>query len=229
MKKRIVIAKYLEDTSWSSRARDYDIDVVVYDKSDPGVKHFEDRVVLGDNHIKIMNVGRESHTYLTHIIDNYDNLYDFEIFLQGRISDHICEDIWTQISKIDDDTKYIGFSCLRKYQCFSQSVRDELQRQFPDNRHVNLMDFDRAASGKYTDTDFFEIAFGRNTDPNLYFHISVHGIFGASKSAIRRHPKQIYQKYLDLHNPNLFGHCQATDSAYKMEHLWEVLFTHGAF
>lgn len=34
--------------------------------------------------IQLKNVGRESHTYLTHIIDNYNNLDDYNVFLQGN-------------------------------------------------------------------------------------------------------------------------------------------------
>jgi hypothetical protein len=34
------------------------------------------------------NVGREGHTYYKHIYDNYDNLTDYIIFLQGNPFDH---------------------------------------------------------------------------------------------------------------------------------------------
>ena len=34
------------------------------------------------------NVGRESHTYLTYVIENYDTLPDVITFSQGRIDDH---------------------------------------------------------------------------------------------------------------------------------------------
>ena len=67
----IVISKYKEDISWLnnfSKSR-----IFTYDKS-------------GDetSFIKLPNVGRESHTYLTHIINNYDNLSDYICFLQGN-------------------------------------------------------------------------------------------------------------------------------------------------
>jgi hypothetical protein len=35
------------------------------------------------------NVGREAHTYLTYIIDNYDRLPEYVMFCQGRIDDHV--------------------------------------------------------------------------------------------------------------------------------------------
>ena len=35
-------------------------------------------------------MGRESHTWLYHIVENYNNLDDVSIFLQGRIDDLDC-------------------------------------------------------------------------------------------------------------------------------------------
>jgi len=36
--------------------------------------------------VKLPNIGRESHTYLYHIIENYDNLANVTVFLQGSIN-----------------------------------------------------------------------------------------------------------------------------------------------
>lgn len=38
---------------------------------------------------ELPNVGRESHTYLHHIIENYDNLADFTTFVQGNPKPHL--------------------------------------------------------------------------------------------------------------------------------------------
>lgn len=75
----VVIARYKEDISWIKllnpllpyRTR-------VYNK-------FE-----GEN--LLPNVGREAHTYLTHIVENYDNLADYTVFLQGDPIYH-CRDL----------------------------------------------------------------------------------------------------------------------------------------
>lgn len=67
----IVVAKYKEDISWVNNFNNCRI--FVYDKSDEQ-----------NNFIKLPNVGREAHTYLTHIINNYDNLSDYICFLQGN-------------------------------------------------------------------------------------------------------------------------------------------------
>ena len=38
--------------------------------------------------ISLPNVGREGHTYIYHILSNYENLDDYTVFLQGNPFDH---------------------------------------------------------------------------------------------------------------------------------------------
>ncbi len=61
----IVVARYNEDISWLPQGDPY---VKVYDKGPGG---------------NLPNIGRESHTYITYIVDNYDNLPDIVFFTQG--------------------------------------------------------------------------------------------------------------------------------------------------
>ncbi len=70
-KVNFVVSKYNEDISWINNIKKSR--VFIYDKSN------ED-----NDYIKLENVGREAHTYLTHIIRNYDNLSDYVCFLQGN-------------------------------------------------------------------------------------------------------------------------------------------------
>lgn len=82
MTTNIVIAHYAEDLSWINDICQ-DVSVHVYSKGPeclpPPVKY------IG----KLSNVGRESHTYVHHIIENYDNLNDVTLFLQGSPFDHL--------------------------------------------------------------------------------------------------------------------------------------------
>ena len=68
----LVVARYLEDLSWL-RNIPPQISPRVYDKSPTG---------------NLPNVGREAHTYLHHICENYGNLADLTIFAQGKPFDH---------------------------------------------------------------------------------------------------------------------------------------------
>lgn len=60
----IVVAKYREDISWTKELDN----VIVYDKSVPPLK----------------NVGREAETFLRYIVEHYDALPEYVVFLQGN-------------------------------------------------------------------------------------------------------------------------------------------------
>jgi hypothetical protein len=85
----IVVAKYLENIDWISK---YDIisNTIIYDKSG------EADLDSSYNIIPIKNFGRESHSYLYHIINNYDNLSDVLIFTQGDPEPHTDLDLWVE-------------------------------------------------------------------------------------------------------------------------------------
>lgn len=69
----LVIARYNEDIDWVSAYNDI---AVVYNKGENNISGIK-------NIINVENIGREGHTYLYHIINNYENLSDRVIFSQG--------------------------------------------------------------------------------------------------------------------------------------------------
>lgn len=75
---KVIIARYREDIAWVD---DLGYDYVVYDKggnNDPTARI-------------LPNIGREGHTFLTHIVKEYDQLAPMNIFLQGDPFDHITD------------------------------------------------------------------------------------------------------------------------------------------
>jgi hypothetical protein len=73
---KIVISRYNESLDWTTGLNN----CIIYNKGD----------TIESVHpvITLPNVGREGHTYLHHIITNYDVLDDYTIFLQGNPFDH---------------------------------------------------------------------------------------------------------------------------------------------
>lgn len=67
---QIVVSRYNEDISWTFK---YSPNVIIYNKGQDYIP----------NAISLPNVGRESHTYLYHIISNYHQLADRTVFVQG--------------------------------------------------------------------------------------------------------------------------------------------------
>lgn len=232
MKKRACVAKYNENINWSGKLKDFGVEVIIYDKSDSSLKNFDDKVIVNNNLIKLKNIGRESHTYLKHIIDNYNSLYDVEIFLQGDPGDHVSLDIvYNKISNIDEDFEYIDLSELKKYSCFSEKKLEEVRNLHPGYLHIYLIDDInqniKNGIGEFLgDKDLFEMTFGNNYDPDMVFELNAFAMFAVSKKLILRHPKELYQKFLDLHNPEISSEHQVSASPYKMEHFWKMLFTY---
>ena len=77
----IIISRYNENLKWTLEYPYNKYKYIVYNKGNNDF--FEKKNVI--NVINLPNVGRESHTYLYHIITNYDNLKDINVFLPGSI------------------------------------------------------------------------------------------------------------------------------------------------
>lgn len=82
----LVVARYKEDVSWLGPFMKY---AIIYDKGpmDASLNHVLQSA--GAQLRRLENVGREAHTYLSHIIQNYDNLADWTVFTQGHPFDHV--------------------------------------------------------------------------------------------------------------------------------------------
>jgi len=74
---RLVVAHYNEPLSWIQRCP---YQYTIYNKGNPL-----------PNTISLPNIGREAHTYLHHIITNWDRLDRYTAFLQGYPLDHASE------------------------------------------------------------------------------------------------------------------------------------------
>ena len=64
----------------------YKYKAIVYNKSD-------NEITLKNNSIQkhLNNIGRENETYLNHIINNYNNLSEYTIFIQDDTNNHISD------------------------------------------------------------------------------------------------------------------------------------------
>ena len=75
----VVIARYRENLDWIKNIPDK-FNVIIYNKGEPLPSEYKS--------ILLENVGREGHTYYKYIYDNYENLPNHVIFLQGYPFDH---------------------------------------------------------------------------------------------------------------------------------------------
>ena len=86
---KLVIARYNEKIDWIKSPNH-----VIYNKGN----QLNDPTKIV---IEMPNVGREGHTYLTHIVKNYNNLNDYTVFLQGDPFPH-SGNLSLNLSKIHD-------------------------------------------------------------------------------------------------------------------------------
>ena len=75
----LVVAHYTENLNWL-RNLPASIQKTVYTKGP--------EVQPEHNHLPLPNIGREAHTYLHHLVSQYDSLADWTIFCQGKPFDH---------------------------------------------------------------------------------------------------------------------------------------------
>lgn len=82
MTTEVVIARYKEDISWISNV-DKNVKISLYEKYE--------QLPIGrevDSRVSLPNIGNEAHTYIFHIVRNYNQISDITHFVQGRPFDH---------------------------------------------------------------------------------------------------------------------------------------------
>jgi len=195
---QMVIARYNEDIAWLLPFKDI---VIIYNKGN----YIE---LLNNFHtINLKNYGRESHTYLYHIITNYDNLSDKIIFFQGKIHDHHILDIEDYFKKNDFIAKLnnINIDFLKTKIKHTGKWKKEINS---GNMKLSL----------FTPYDWITKIIG--IDVNIEISKIVWGAnFSISKEMILSKPKIFYEnilRYIDYHMNPEEGHF--------LERSWYIIF-----
>ena len=198
---RFVVARYKENVDWVLElvSRFPGSKCIIYNKG-PSI-----RMVLGTSTsvLEIKNVGRESHTYLYHIIKNYESDEDqITVFLQGHPFDHCkgselfdrvlsgvsylamgsgFENIGTQLITIDGGVP-----------TFHMKIKDDLEK---------------------TSMDLFDKSLPER------FKFSAGALFATTRASISKRPLSFYKKaitFLDSEVNPIRGFC--------FERLWSLIF-----
>eukprot|EP00469_Lotharella_globosa_P010073 CAMPEP_0167778350 /NCGR_PEP_ID=MMETSP0111_2-20121227/4204_1 /TAXON_ID=91324 /ORGANISM="Lotharella globosa, Strain CCCM811" /LENGTH=337 /DNA_ID=CAMNT_0007668643 /DNA_START=14 /DNA_END=1027 /DNA_ORIENTATION=- len=167
----VVLAHYDEDLTWVSEARNLHPSIVytTYSKSDQPPK--------GTIHIR--NVGRESHTFLYHIVKNYDQLSDWTVFSQAASpgwgftaqdheSGHMCSGVtWNDyIERKPGMDWYEVQTVATKYPEIWHSDRFDMMFQNRSSKgEICPQDSERGWGGWWTEKDHPTISF-RESQPD---------------------------------------------------------------
>jgi hypothetical protein len=204
---KIVVARYNENIEWLYPEKN---NCIVYNKGNP--------LHLGKNEIMLRNIGRESHSYLRYITDNYDNLPDVVIFTQGDISDHRGNNDVQYLLQLKKEAKICGKS--RPFESYRISQEKSCFR--PDFNKDNIHDgWFLPNNYKNNVRVLFHIWFRKfikKKYPNP-IHVYTNGIFAVRKDFILCRPKQFYKNMLHFLN----HHSNPTEGHF-FERSWFYIF-----
>lgn len=192
MKKLAVLSRFREVSShFKDIVSESGYDTLVFEKHDQGEN-------------SLPNVGRESHTFLHYIIENYNNLPDEILFSQYDPMDHFRgrkgSDVRQNISDFLNKNliDYVGIRPTD----FDLIVR---------RRHINWIKFSEELFGKFDD---------RDVDKLLSCGSTLNGVFRASRESILKHDIDLYRKGLEMLSRG--GHDP--EEGFFFERIWKFLF-----
>ena len=207
MDKCLIIARYNENLDWLKEFKDFKI--IVYNK---GAELSGDLIY---EVINLENKGRESHTWLHHIVKNYNNLNEVNVFLQGKIDDLNCMAYKNPNDYLKKINKY-GFAASR-YGLLGPLHWEWNVNIDKDMRYKNQWDNNEISRSRVGFRNFSKKLF-----PNIPLLVatSYSGCFAVKKEIIQQHNLVFYQKLLDI----LSYHKNPIEGHY-MERLWCYIFT----
>ena len=216
----LVIARYQEKLDWLSSYEQYNFkNVYVYNKG----KNDGKCALKGKQCIQetLKNEGRCDHTYLYHIIKNYDNLANVTIFTKGSsYGERERKKLNFTIKKVFETNNTV-FSVSDHYvpvniaeSSFSlDSYRASHPENYTGDGDAEGMEMKPASPRPFG--VWYEKYFpGITTTKSVYA-----GIFALSKSLVHQHPKSYYESFIK----QLEGH-QNPEVGHYFERAWIALF-----
>lgn len=220
-----VVARYKEDINWLNNFKDAKI--TVYNK------FYKENVVLN-------NVGREAHTYLYHIVKNYDNLKKYIIFTQGdpiAHSPNFLKNVKNLMVNPVDKFKYLGekirikslnqnFSNLKyRFNHRDHPVIYILKNYSPIHLQYEFINTDYKSNIKFSVSNSLIIKKPKSriliSNKNSVEYMAG-AIFVTSSDIIYKKPKEYYQKI--LRDPILELETNICPiSAYALERIWHYI------
>lgn len=216
---QLVISRFNENLEWLKNPPFNEFsNIIIYNKGNDDNYYKPKKSIQ----IKLKNVGKCDHTYLYHIIQNYDKLPSGCVFLPGSA------DMSTKIYKAIQTTTLVRnhkksvmvciiFENVQKelYNFVKSDYKTAYEANYVKNSETKTTKAKIRPFGKWFYEKFGDL---------LIKHVTFGGIFAVSKSHIENRPKIFYENLLselNYINPEV-GHY--------IERSWEAIFypMHGA-
>jgi len=210
-----VVARYNENTDWFNDYPFNHFDMICYNK---GPKLPENCFTETCKVVNLDNVGRCDHTYLYHIIKNYNNLAPVTIFLPASCMDSHKKEFTFNVIKHVLETKTTVLqggivNDVRKE--FYNFTLDEWKATNKENIEVNpesqLQKCPIRPFGKWYDANF---------GPELKIKVfCFYGIIAVAREHIIQHPIERYEKLIKY-----VSNSSNPEAGHYMERSWGAIF-----
>ena len=212
----VVIARYEEDLSWVKEeipSSLYSM-LYIYNKG----SNFTNFEIPKSKVITLPNVGRESHTYLTHVVKHYDTLPDLTLFLPGscKTNEEKTNQFHTLLEHLKTNTTS-AIICVNDPDHVNEVNNfsiDYYEATSPENSQKNPQAHIEPSKERPMHKWFYK-HFG-NEKVNC---VSYKGIILASRTDIKKRPKEFYQNLIkELSSPN-------PEVVHYTERTWKHIFS----
>ena len=189
----LVIARFQEDLSWIKELPDIFSKIIIYNKGNP----IEIEIPKSEIHM-LPNLGRDTHSYLYHVITNYNSLADITIFSLGSA--------WsTEGKKIQLlETIRILYHTYKSVICFTVQRDPDIIKEIY-NFKIDEYKITNEENFKYNPDTKLDLCEDRplgkwfckhfpNETLSCIFYLS---IFAASKEDIHKRPIEFYKIFVD--------------------------------
>lgn len=193
---QFVVSRFKEDIEWTNDLSN----VVIYNKGESLPKKY--------NEIKLDNVGREAHTYYHHIYNNYDNLADYTIFLQGDPFDH-CVNLINKVNEFRNMINKPNFIFLSD---LIYPTDLSIEQMYDHNNKLCHLPIQKVYNYLYNVYQIY----------NISFHYGVGAQFIVSKERIREKPREFYLKLIKI-----LDYTNSPIEGYVLERLHGYIFKYN--
>lgn len=209
----IVISRFNEDLNWLKEAPFNRHKIICYNKSDNENFYKPEGMIVR----KLPNLGRETHTYLYHIMNYYDNLPDTTIFLPGS-GDYE--------AKIENCTHTVLFSEKYQRNVFLGNYNENV-RNYIYHFTMDIWDVRHPLNNSHNKENRLEPSFirpyGRWYDHHfndlIMKYVNWCGIFAITRETIRQHSIEHYKPFFDELSVG-----KDLEAVHYIERSWNAIF-----
>lgn len=187
----IVVAKFQENIDW------------VYDLEIPYTIYNKDKDCNNSKFINLPNIGREAHTYLHYIVENYNNLPQYVFFSEGNCRSNRILGEQESIEYLKQEIKaYRGYPRIKPMGIKVVERKNKDDKSYEINSNV---------------TEVYKRLFGIEKTEFIFF---IGGQLIVPKSRIKFHPYSFYKHLYDnISDQRSVGYC-----AWTLERLWPYIY-----